>query len=115
MDLLYAAADVLVGRGGATTVAEVAVTGTPAVLVPWSGAADDHQTANVAWLADQDAAVIALAESDIDRLGPVLDGLRADLVRRQGSAIGRVPPGHVHRSDRIPHMIERVALASNAS
>ena len=44
MELLYAACDLLVGRGGASTVAEVAVTGTPAVLVPWSGAAEDHQT-----------------------------------------------------------------------
>ena len=114
MDLLYAAADVLVGRGGAATVAEVAVTGTPAVLVPWSGAAEDHQTANVAWLADQDAA-IALAESDIDRLGPVLDGLRADVVRRQALGDRARAAGAVHRSDRIPHMIERVALASNAS
>ena len=51
MALVYAAADLLVGRGGASTVHEVAVTGTPAILVPWSGAAEDHQTANVRWLA----------------------------------------------------------------
>ena len=44
---VYAAADLLVGRGGAGTVAEVAVTGTPAVLVPWAGSAEDHQTLNV--------------------------------------------------------------------
>ena len=53
IELIYAAADLLVGRGGASTVAEVAVTGTPAVLVPWSGAAEDHQTLNVRWLSDQ--------------------------------------------------------------
>ena len=115
MDLLYAAADVLVGRGGATTVAEVAVTGTPAVLVPWSGAAEDHQTANVAWLADQDAA---------DRPGrerhrsPGPGARRA--ARRRPSGARRLgdrarAAGAIHRSDRIPHMIERVALASNAS
>ena len=34
IELVYAAADLLIGRGGATTVHEVAVTGTPAVLVP---------------------------------------------------------------------------------
>ena len=50
--LVYAAADLFVGRGGASTVHEVAVTGVPAILVPWTGAAEDHQTANVAWLAD---------------------------------------------------------------
>ena len=58
IELLYAAADLLVGRGGASTVAEVAVTGTPAILVPWSGAAEDHQTLNVRWLADQGGAVL---------------------------------------------------------
>ena len=58
MDLVYAAADLLIGRGGASTVHEVAVTGTPAILVPWSGAAEDHQTANVRWLSDQGAAVL---------------------------------------------------------
>ena len=114
MDLVYAAADVLVGRGGATTVAEVAVTGTPAVLVPWSGAAEDHQTANVAWLADQGAAV-ALAEADIGELGGLLDSLRADGVRREALGERAHGAGAVHRSDRIPHMIERVALASNLS
>ncbi len=114
MDLVYAAADVLVGRGGATTVAEVAVTGTPAVLVPWSGAAEDHQTTNVAWLADQGAAV-ALAEADIGELGGLLDALRADGVRREALGERAHRAGAVHRSDRIPHMIERVALASNLS
>jgi UDP-N-acetylglucosamine--N-acetylmuramyl-(pentapeptide) pyrophosphoryl-undecaprenol N-acetylglucosamine transferase len=114
MDLVYASADLLVGRGGATTVAEVAVTGTPAVLVPWSGAAEDHQTANVAWLADQDAA-ITLAERDVGRLGHVLDDLRADVDRRHALGERARAAGVIHRSDRIPHMIERVALASNPS
>ena len=85
MDLLYAAADLLVGRGGASTVAEVAVTGTPAVLVPWSGAAEDHQTANVALARRPGRGRRCCAESDIDRLGAVIDGLRADAVRRDGA------------------------------
>ena len=66
MPLVYAAADVLVGRGGASTVHEVAVTGIPAVLVPWAGSAEDHQTLNVRWLSDAGAAV-HLPEHDIDR------------------------------------------------
>ena len=52
MASVYAAADLLVGRGGASTVHEVAVTGIPSILIPWSGAADDHQTDNVRWLSD---------------------------------------------------------------
>src|SRR5205807_6924753 len=46
MDDAYAAADVMVCRAGAGTVAELAVTGTPAVLVPYPYAPDDHQTVN---------------------------------------------------------------------
>ena len=46
MDLVYAAADVVVGRAGAMTVAELAVAGVPALLVPLPGAPGDHQTAN---------------------------------------------------------------------
>ncbi|MEP4650944.1 MAG: glycosyltransferase, partial [Ilumatobacter sp.] len=38
MPAVYAAADLLIGRGGASTVHEVAVTGIPAILVPWAGA-----------------------------------------------------------------------------
>ena len=46
MELLYAAVDVMVCRAGAMTVAELAVAGCPAVLVPLPGAPGDHQTAN---------------------------------------------------------------------
>jgi UDP-N-acetylglucosamine--N-acetylmuramyl-(pentapeptide) pyrophosphoryl-undecaprenol N-acetylglucosamine transferase len=108
MDLLYAAVDVLVARGGATTVAEVAVTGTPAVLVPWSGAAGDHQTVNVRWLSEYDAAIL-LPEADVGRLGVVLDGVRVD--RDVMASLGRraATLGAQHRGDGLAQLIERVA------
>lgn len=46
MASVYAAADLVVCRAGATSCAELSVTGTPAVLVPLPGAPGDHQTAN---------------------------------------------------------------------
>ncbi|MEO5376384.1 MAG: undecaprenyldiphospho-muramoylpentapeptide beta-N-acetylglucosaminyltransferase [Magnetococcus sp. DMHC-6] len=46
MDAAYRAADLVICRAGATTVAELAATGTPALLIPYPHAADDHQTAN---------------------------------------------------------------------
>lgn len=55
---LYAAADLLLCRAGASTIAEIAVTGVPAVVVPWPGAADDHQTLNASWLVEAGAAVL---------------------------------------------------------
>src|SRR5262249_34186609 len=43
-----ARAQLLICRAGASTVAELAAAGRPAILVPYPHAADDHQTANAA-------------------------------------------------------------------
>jgi UDP-N-acetylglucosamine--N-acetylmuramyl-(pentapeptide) pyrophosphoryl-undecaprenol N-acetylglucosamine transferase len=48
---LLASAHLVIGRAGASTVAELAVAGRPAILVPLPGAIDDHQSANAAALA----------------------------------------------------------------
>jgi UDP-N-acetylglucosamine--N-acetylmuramyl-(pentapeptide) pyrophosphoryl-undecaprenol N-acetylglucosamine transferase len=47
----YAAADFVVSRAGALTVAELAAAGVAAILVPFPAATDDHQTRNANWLA----------------------------------------------------------------
>lgn len=67
MSDLYGAADVVVARAGASTVAEVATVGVAAVLVPWKDAADDHQTDNARWLADERGAVM-VADDDVDAI-----------------------------------------------
>ena len=41
-----AAAHLVIGRSGASTVAELATIGRPSILIPYPYAADDHQTAN---------------------------------------------------------------------
>ena len=58
MEVVYAAADVAVCRAGAMTVAELAVTGVPSVLVPLPGAPGDHQGANARVLAEAGGAVV---------------------------------------------------------
>jgi UDP-N-acetylglucosamine--N-acetylmuramyl-(pentapeptide) pyrophosphoryl-undecaprenol N-acetylglucosamine transferase len=95
MDVVYAAADVVVCRAGAMTVAELAVAGVPSVLVPLPGAPGDHQTANAGVLERVGASVL-VADDDLDagRLGEVLDGLLADPGRleamgRAAASIGR--------------------------
>jgi UDP-N-acetylglucosamine:LPS N-acetylglucosamine transferase len=113
MDLVYTAADLLVGRGGASTVAEVAVTGTPSVLVPWAGAAEDHQTGNVRWLADQGGAV-HLPEAQLDALAAAVDGLRASPERLAELSRNAAAAGAVHRRGALGALIERVALPEPA-
>jgi UDP-N-acetylglucosamine--N-acetylmuramyl-(pentapeptide) pyrophosphoryl-undecaprenol N-acetylglucosamine transferase len=54
----YAAADVVVARAGASTLAELAITATPAVLVPYPFAAEQHQAHNAALFAAGGAAVV---------------------------------------------------------
>lgn len=79
MTLLYEASDVVVCRAGAITVAEVSVTGVPAVLVPLPGAPKDHQTANALALVTAGGAVL-LPDSECDgpRLAALLDELLDD-------------------------------------
>lgn len=57
MDLVYAAADLLIGRAGGTTVAELAEVGVPGVLVPLPGSPRDHQSANAMALVGAGAAI----------------------------------------------------------
>ena len=64
MDLAYAAADLALARAGAVTVAELAATGTPAVLMPYPHHADRHQHLNAAALADSGSAVICEDRQD---------------------------------------------------
>ncbi len=70
----YAAADVVVARAGASTLAELAVTGTPAVLVPYPFAAEQHQAHNAALFAEAGAALVVVDDGlDGARLRTALD------------------------------------------
>jgi UDP-N-acetylglucosamine--N-acetylmuramyl-(pentapeptide) pyrophosphoryl-undecaprenol N-acetylglucosamine transferase len=72
-------ADLVLCRSGATTVAELTAAGRPAVLVPFAGAAHDHQTFNARKL-EQAGAAIVLIEADLsgDILATALRSLLED-------------------------------------
>lgn len=58
MDKAYAAADIVISRAGAMSVAELCVAKKPVIFVPYPFAAEDHQTANAMHLVDHQAALI---------------------------------------------------------
>jgi UDP-N-acetylglucosamine--N-acetylmuramyl-(pentapeptide) pyrophosphoryl-undecaprenol N-acetylglucosamine transferase len=58
MPAAFARADLVVCRSGASTVAEIAAAGKPAIFVPFPRAADDHQRVNAEALARHGAAVV---------------------------------------------------------
>ena len=79
MHLAYAAADLVVCRAGAMTLAEIAVCGRPSLQVPDPDAAHDHQRVNAANLADRGAAVV-IEDADLtgERLAKEIAHLLAD-------------------------------------
>ena len=94
-------ADVVVSRAGATTLAELAASGRPSVLVPLPGAADGHQQANAEALAARGAAeVVPQAGLSGERLAARVIEIAADAGRRRRMAaaartLGRPRAGSV--------------------
>ncbi|MEO7312414.1 MAG: undecaprenyldiphospho-muramoylpentapeptide beta-N-acetylglucosaminyltransferase [Chitinophagaceae bacterium] len=58
MEMAYAAADIVISRAGAMSVAELCLAGKPVVFVPYPFAAEDHQTHNAKVLAEKNAAML---------------------------------------------------------
>ena len=75
----YQWADLVVSRSGAGTCAELAVTGTPSILIPYPHAASSHQEANAKEL-ESVGASITLRESEVgpERLAATIEGLLRD-------------------------------------
>ena len=84
MAAAYARADFVIGRAGATTVAELAIAGKPAVFIPYPFAADNHQELNAREMAEAGAALMfRQAEVTAEQLADALRPLLADPGRRR--------------------------------
>lgn len=97
MAAAYQRADLVIGRAGATTVAELAITGVPAVFIPYPFAADNHQELNARELAD-DGAALVFRQDELtgDKLAAALRPIVADASRRAEMAArmkARARPG----------------------
>ncbi len=97
-----AAADVVVARAGAVTVAEIAAIGRASILVPFPHAADDHQAKNAASLAELGGAVCIRQEAaDEIRIATELALLLEDDARRVRMADAARHHGHPHAAHDI--------------
>ena len=79
----YQQADLIIGRAGATTVAELAIAGKPAVFIPYPFAADNHQEINAREMADAGAALMFMqSELTAGKLAEALRPILTDATRR---------------------------------
>ncbi|MDD2820814.1 MAG: undecaprenyldiphospho-muramoylpentapeptide beta-N-acetylglucosaminyltransferase [Flavobacterium sp.] len=65
MDLVYAAADIVISRAGASSVSELCIVGKPVIFIPSPNVAEDHQTKNAKAISDKKGAIL-LRESELD-------------------------------------------------
>lgn len=65
MDLIYAAADFVISRAGASSVSELCLVGKPTLFIPSPNVAEDHQTKNAQAIVAQQGALL-LKESELD-------------------------------------------------
>lgn len=110
MDSAYAAADVALCRAGAGTVAELAATGLPAVLVPYPFATGDHQRVNADELVEAGGAqVVADADADADTIGPLIEALVADPARLARTAAAAQSVGRPDAADQLARWVLELA------
>jgi UDP-N-acetylglucosamine--N-acetylmuramyl-(pentapeptide) pyrophosphoryl-undecaprenol N-acetylglucosamine transferase len=65
MDLVYAAADIVISRAGASSVSELCIVGKPIIFIPSPNVAEDHQTKNAQSVADKNGAIL-IKENELD-------------------------------------------------
>ncbi len=74
MDLAYAAADVIISRAGAGTIAELCVVKKPVILVPSPNVAEDHQTKNaLALVGEQAAEFVADRDAEVKLIDKAIE------------------------------------------
>ena len=78
MDFVYAAADVIISRAGASSVSELCIVGKPVIFIPSPNVAEDHQTKNANAIVQEQGAIL-IKESNLEtEFGSVFESLLQD-------------------------------------
>ena len=111
MPAMFARADLLVCRSGASTVGEITAAGKPAVFVPFPRAADDHQNVNARALERSGAAVVVEENSlEAAYLVDTIAALLCDPARLTSMSAAAKSLAHPHAVEEIAEMVERLAM-----
>ncbi len=110
MGAKYADAHLVIGRAGASTIAELTAAGRPAILIPFAAATDDHQTANAREMtAAGGARTIQQSAFTPDVLARQIEAMAGDPVALNNAAQRALSVGRPHAARDLADLAERVA------
>ena len=109
MELVYAGADLIVARAGASTISEIQATGATALLVPSPNVAEDHQTHNANALASRGAAAMEPDATIEGRLGELVIALMNDTEKLKSMGAEAAKMGIADSDDRIAALAVEIA------
>ncbi|UCF38241.1 MAG: undecaprenyldiphospho-muramoylpentapeptide beta-N-acetylglucosaminyltransferase [Acidobacteriota bacterium] len=102
MPLRFEAADLIISRSGASTIAEITAAGRPSILIPFPHAADDHQKKNAEALESRGAAIL------FEQVGSDPSQLAAKLVELDSQRERLAEMGKKSRSLAKPNAVARI-------
>jgi UDP-N-acetylglucosamine--N-acetylmuramyl-(pentapeptide) pyrophosphoryl-undecaprenol N-acetylglucosamine transferase len=109
MPAKLADAHLVIGRAGASTIAELTAAGRPAILVPYGAATDDHQTANAREMAKAGGArTIPQSQFTPDVLARQIEVLAADPQALANAASRSLSLGRPHAARDLADLVEQV-------
>jgi UDP-N-acetylglucosamine--N-acetylmuramyl-(pentapeptide) pyrophosphoryl-undecaprenol N-acetylglucosamine transferase len=99
----------MIGRAGASTIAELTAAGRPAILIPFAAATDDHQTANAREMVRAGGARAIKQENFTpDVLARQIEALAMDPVALNNAAARALSSGRPHAARDLADLVERV-------
>jgi UDP-N-acetylglucosamine--N-acetylmuramyl-(pentapeptide) pyrophosphoryl-undecaprenol N-acetylglucosamine transferase len=109
MPAKLADAHLVIGRAGASTIAELTVAGRPAILVPFAAATDDHQTANAREMVEAGGARAIAQDGFTPRvLARQIEALAMDPVALDNAAARALTVGRPHAARDLADLAERI-------
>jgi UDP-N-acetylglucosamine--N-acetylmuramyl-(pentapeptide) pyrophosphoryl-undecaprenol N-acetylglucosamine transferase len=102
-------AHLVIGRAGASTIAELTAAGRPAILIPFGAATDDHQTANAREMTRAGGArTIPQGEFTPEALARQIEAVAADPHALANAAARSLSAGRPHAARDLADLVERV-------